>query len=128
MEPRQGVDWTRRYPAAFPLERPGGTSSLAPEEAESVLCGGAAHHGSPAFQGRDNNNKRLFRRATFDARSSAILQEIIHASLRDAVLLVASFPGVKDRRLRSDLAPRGAAVAICRRAPEDETGVARADL
>jgi len=43
-------------------------------------------------------------------------------------MFVASFPWVKDRRLRSDLAPRGAAVAICRRAPEDETGVARADL
>jgi hypothetical protein len=51
-----------------------------------VLCRGAALHGSPAFQGRDNNtNNRLCRVATIDARSSAIHQEIIHASLRDAV-------------------------------------------
>jgi hypothetical protein len=39
-------------------------------------------------------------------------------------LLVASFPGVKNPRLPSDLAPRGAVVAIWRRAPEDKTGVA----
>ena len=39
-------------------------------------------------------------------------------------MLVASFPGVKNPRLPSDLAPRGAVVAICRRAPADETGVA----
>jgi hypothetical protein len=85
METRQGSDLARRYLGAFPVEHPKGTSSFAPEEAESVLCRGAAHHGSPAFQGRDNNNKRLFRGATIDARSSAILQEIVHASLRDAV-------------------------------------------
>jgi len=63
METRQGSDLARRYLGAFPVEHPKGTSSFAPEEAESVLCRGA----------------------TIDARSSAILQEIVHASLRDAV-------------------------------------------
>ena len=92
-----------------------------------MLCRGAALHGSPAFQGRDNNtNKRLRRGATIDARSSAIQHEIIHASLRDAVDVGCIVSGGKKKRLPSDLAPREAAVAICRRAPEDKNGVASA--
>jgi hypothetical protein len=72
-------------PGRFQLN-PRTSLSLAPGEVAFVLCRGAALHGSPAFQGRDNNtNNRFCRGATIDARASAIQQEIIHASLRDAV-------------------------------------------